>query len=80
MHACIHSWGKLWTMYKKTKNPTATSEELGAKTGSCACPLHRAPPREWASHLSHPSIPSPVLMPTFTSYKEPACPSSGSKQ
>ena len=30
----MHSWGKLCTTrYKKTKNPTATSEEQGAKTG-----------------------------------------------
>ena len=29
--ACTHRWGKLWT--KSPKNPTATSEEPGAKTG-----------------------------------------------
>ena len=29
----MRGWVKLWTRYKETKNPTATSEELGAKTG-----------------------------------------------
>ena len=30
----MSSWSKLWTTrYKKTKNPNATSEELGEKTG-----------------------------------------------
>ena len=62
------SWGKLWTRYKKTKNPTTTSEELGAKAGYCACPLHTAPPRGWANHLSHPSGPTPGPTPTLTPY------------
>ena len=44
--ACMHSWSKLWTKsYKKTKNPTATSEELGAKAEYSACPLHTTPPK-----------------------------------
>ena len=31
---CMQSWGKLWARRcKKTKNPNATSEELGAKGG-----------------------------------------------
>ena len=36
--ACLHSWGKLWTSYKKTKNPMAISEKPGAKTGYITCP------------------------------------------
>ena len=64
--ACMHSWGKLWTRYKKTKNPTATSEEPGAKAGHCACPLHSAPPKGWADHLSHTSGPTPRHTPTLT--------------
>ena len=69
------SWGKFWTKrYKKTKKtPTATSEELGAKAGYCACPLHPAPPKGWAKHLSHPSGLTPGHIPTLTPYKEPAC-------
>ena len=32
---CTHSWGKFWTqkIKKRPKNPTATLEEPGAKTG-----------------------------------------------
>ena len=30
---------------KDRKNPTATSEELGAKPGHCACLLHSTPPK-----------------------------------
>ena len=31
---CMHSWSKLWlTKYQATKNPTATFEEPGEKTG-----------------------------------------------
>ena len=66
---CMHSWDKLWkTRYKKTKNPTATSEVWGAKAGYCACILHTAPPRGWAEHLSHP--PSRPL--DLTPFKGPA--------
>ena len=72
--ACIYSWGKLWTRYKKTKNPTATSEELGAKAGYCTCPLYTAPPKGWAKHLSHSSGPTPGPAPVLTPCKEPACP------
>ena len=36
---CMCTWGKLWTTrYKKTKNPTATSEEPGAKAGPANAP------------------------------------------
>ena len=72
---CIHSWGKLWTRrYKKTKTPTAISEELGAKAGYWACPLHSTPPRGWADHLSHASGPTPGHTPALTPYKEAAHP------
>ena len=37
------------------KKPTATSEELRAKAGYWACPLHSPPPEGWADHPSHPS-------------------------
>ena len=54
--ACLCPWGKLWTTgYKKTKSATATFEELGAKAGYYACPLHMMPPKGCANHLSHPS-------------------------
>ena len=59
------SWGKLWTTrYKKTKNPTATSEEPGAKAGYRACPLHSTPPKGRADSLSHPSGLTPGHTPT----------------
>ena len=66
------SWGKLWTTrYKKTKkNPTATSDELGAKAGYSARPLHSTPPKGWADHLSPPSSPTPGHTPTLTPCKE----------
>ena len=38
----------------------------------CGYPLHTAPPKGWADHLSHPSSRSPGPSPTFTPYKEPA--------
>ena len=57
--ACMHSWGKLWTKdterpkkKKKKKNPNATFEEPGAKTGCqeqkqgtehALCPQHLSP-------------------------------------
>ena len=40
---------------QKGQNSSATSEVLGAKAGFHAWPLHTAPPRGWADHLSHPS-------------------------
>ena len=73
-------WDKLWTTrYKKTKNPTATSEEAGAKAGYCACPLLSTPPKGWADHLSHRSCPTPGHTPTLTPCKELAHPTSGSE-
>ena len=84
----MSSWGKLWTTrYKKTKNPTATSEEPGAKAGgretaqgTAHYPLHSTPPKGRADHLSHASSPTPGHTPTLTPYKEPALPASGSEQ
>ena len=46
---------------------------LGAKAGYCACPLHSAPPKGWADHLSHPSGLTRRHTPTLTPYKEQAC-------
>ena len=73
--------------YKKTKKtPTATSEELGAKTGSgakagyCACPLNSTPPEGWAKHLSHPSGLTPGHTPALTPEKEQACPPQGANE
>ena len=72
---CMCSQGKLWTTrYKKTKNPTATSEEPGAKAGHCTCPLHKTPPEGWADHLSYPSSLTPGNTSTLTPCKEPARP------
>ena len=59
---CMCSWGKLWTRYKKTKNPTVMSKEPGAKEGCweqkqgmAHAPLHTRPPNRWVNHQSHPS-------------------------
>ena len=57
---CMCSWGKLCTTrYKKTNchfwGARNKSRGSGAKAGHCACPLHSAPPKGWADHLSHPS-------------------------
>ena len=74
---CMCSWGKLrTTRYEKTKKPTATSEDPGAKAGwakarYCARPLHTTPPKGWANHLSCPSNSTPAPAPTLTLYKEP---------
>ena len=65
---------------KRPKNPTATFEVPGAKTGCwqwkqgtyCTCALHSTLPKGWANRLSHPSGLSPGHTPTFTSYKEQA--------
>ena len=44
--ACMCCWGKLPTIrFKKSKNPTATSEEQEAKTEYCACFLHTVSPK-----------------------------------
>ena len=72
----MHSWGKFWT--KDQKHSTATSESQEQKQGTC--PLHTPPPKGWANHLRHPSGPTPGHTPSLTPYKEPAHPSSGSKQ
>ena len=79
--ADICSWGKCWARrYQKTKNPTATSEELRAKAWClkqnqvpCMPPAHNTT-KGRADHLSHPSGPTPIPTPTLIPYKEPACP------
>ena len=69
--AYMRSWGRLWTTrYEKTKNPTATSEESGAKAGYCSWPLHTAPPRGWADHISHPCGPTHASGPTLTRLRD----------
>ena len=61
----------LWTIwYKKAtiryKNPTFTSEVLGAKAGCDAWYVHIAPLKGWADHLSHPCGPTHHLpLPSF---------------
>lgn len=70
---CVCSYGKFWKNTKRSKNPTATFEELRAKAEDCACPLH-TPPKRWAKYLSHPFSLTPGHIPTFTPYKEQACP------
>ena len=69
---------------KDTKRPTATSEEPGAKIGCqeqkqgtvhALCTQHHQ-----ATHLSHPSDPTPGPTPTLTPYEEPALPALGSEQ
>ena len=86
--ARMSSWGKLWTKrYKKTKNPTATSEGPGAKTGCweknkgtvhAPCTQHHQ--SGGADHLSQASAPTPGPTPTLTPDKEPARPTSRSEQ
>ena len=46
---------------QKTKNATATSEESGTKAGYFTGPLHTAPPKGKANHLSHLSSWTPGL-------------------
>ena len=58
------SWGKFWTKRykkeKKSKNPTAISEEPEAKTGSESrvlyMPFALNTTKGWANHLNHPSL------------------------
>ena len=71
--ACMCSWGKLWTRYKKAKTQLPPLEEPGAKAGYCACALLTVP-------LSHPSGWLTDLPPTLIPFKEPARPCWASKQ
>ena len=80
--ACTRGWGKFWNqkIQRDQKNPTATFEGPGAKTGcweqkqgTVQGPLHTAPPKGWAKHLSHPSSQTPGQTPSLTPYKEQAC-------
>ena len=85
--ACMCSWGKFWTqkIQRDQKNPTATFEKAGAKTGcleqkqgtACTWPLHTTSPKGWAKLLSQPSGPTPGHTPTLTPYKKQACPPQG---
>ena len=79
----MHSWGKLWTRYKKTKKPkkqkksTATFKEPGAKTGCWG--------QKYAAYTQHQQMggqntqatppPTPGHTLTLTTSKEPAHPS-----
>ena len=78
--ACMCSWGKLWkTRYKKTKNPTATSEVLWAKARSChdLCTQHHPeggqttqatlPARPLALPLPSPHLMDQLALPRGTS-------------
>ena len=81
--ACMHSWGKFQTRYKKTKNPAATSEEPGTEAGDCICPLHSTPPKGREDHLSHPSsltLTTPGPSPHIRNHLPPPHPHRGSKQ
>ena len=84
---CVHEqWGQIYLGPQDIKRPKTQlpflksweqkSRMLGVNKEYCTCPLHSTPPKEWANHLSHPS----GLTPGHTSYKEPACPHSASKQ
>ena len=61
-------WGKLWIRrYKDTKNPTATSKELEAKAGYCACPT---------AHTTTKGVnkpPKPPLQPNPWTHPFPHC-------
>ena len=84
---CMHSWGKLWTRYKKkNRKPNchfqrarSKSRNLGAKAGYYVCPLHSTPPKGRANDLSHPSTPTAGHIPTFTPYKGISLPLLGRK-
>ena len=84
---CPCSWGKLWTTcYKKTKKTSAaTSEEPGAKPG-CQEQKQRSMHACCTQHIRVGKPPKPALWPdpwytaTFTPFKEPAHPDSGSQQ
>ena len=57
--ACVCSWGKFRTKdANRPENPTTTFEETQAKAGHHACPLHPAPPKGRANHLSLSSSPT----------------------
>ena len=64
---------------EKDKKSDASSEELGAKAGDCACPPHTAPKGK-TNHIGHPSGPTPGPTPILTPLKEPARPSRGASK
>ena len=65
---CMGNRGKFWiTGYKKTKNPNATCEDLGAKAGYAPCTQNH----HGVSRPSQPPLQSdPGHTPTLTPYKE----------
>ena len=71
LHACP-AGANYEQAIKKTKTPTATSKEAGAKAGYCTCPRHTPPPKGWVNHLSHPSSPIPEHTPTHVPCQGPA--------
>ena len=73
--------------YKKTKKAQLSllkswEQKLGggSKTGVLRMPPELNTTKGWANHLSHPSSLTPGPTPTLTTYKEQACPTSGSEQ
>ena len=82
--ACMAGANSEQKTKKKKKNhkktPTASSEELVAKTkcweqkkaGYRAWPLHSTPPEGWAKHLSHLSGLMPGHSPTLIPFQKPA--------
>ena len=44
------------TRYNRSKNPTATLQEPGAKAGYCACPLHIAPAKTGGAKPAKPLV------------------------
>ena len=72
--ACTHSWGKLWTRYKKTKNPPAASE--GPARDPCTQHDQGSGPPTQATPLARPT--APPLPSTHLRSSSP--PTSGSEQ
>ena len=53
-------WGRLWTTRdNETEKPSCHFWRTRSKSRYIACPLHTPPPEGRASHLSHPSGPTP---------------------
>ena len=67
----MHSWGQLWTRYKKTKTQLPLLRYWEQKQGPVLNPCTQ-PYRGWADYLSHPPAPPLDLRPTLTPFKGPA--------
>ena len=75
------SWGKFWTKGTKRPNPTATSEEPGAKAGYYTCPLHSTPPDAGQNTKAIPPVrPMDTPLPSPHIRNQLAPTPSGSKQ